>query len=397
MKSSQHQRNSFAHRNLAAVLCFVLVGSSMVGLASGKNILTGIRDSLKSDGSHDDAATGTVQASASEKFDSSCDGQLAAALVQANDLASSTQKELDEEMTKHRAALETIVGLQKDLRDTSTKLGEERDALSQMKDTMTETLETEKSRSKAKLDALEEQAEKDLEALRDVKDGIISSLKEESAATLESAKTTAKKAFEDLKIEKDEKISSLEDQLKMTADELEATMMDELKKARLDKENQVAAITADRDDTVAKLTQTMEDSAKDAAEVLQKTEEEAKTRLMAVEKDRDARLATLKAEMEEAAREAEELLRITKEEADAVLSKQIDTAKQKADDAAAEYEGKISEMNADIKALQENAEKMVVKLAAIERTLEEANAVRTLSDCDLTCSKRCIALPGIYT
>mmetsp|Transcript_4523 Transcript_4523/g.11663 ORF Transcript_4523/g.11663 Transcript_4523/m.11663 type:complete len:656 (-) Transcript_4523:902-2869(-) len=374
MKSPQ-QRICFVYRKSVAILCFMLVGSSMVELASGKNILSGIRDTFKSEGSHDDAATGTVQVDKTDKQQqSSCDGQLAAALVQANDLASSTQKELDQEMTKHKAALETIVDLQQDLRDTSTKLGEEREALSQLKDEMTDALDTEEKRRKEELEALGNQATKDLEAVRGEKDGVISSLKEESAALLESVKNTAQKDLDDLKTEKDGMISSLEAQLKMSADELEATMLAELEKARLDKATKVAAITADRDNTVARLTESMDNAAKDAAEILQKTKEEAKMTLTVVEEDRDVRLAALTEEMEAAAREAAELLRTTKEEADAVLSKQIETSKLEAGDTAAKYEGKLSEKNDDIKALQENAEKMAAKLEALERYVEEANA-----------------------
>lgn len=396
----------------------------MVGLASGKSILSQLGNIMADNmGSADDAATGTVQ-NAAAKQASTCDGQLASALVKANDLISVTQKALDEELAKHKAALETIVDLQKDLAKTNTKLVEARDALGVLKDTMTESLETEKNRSKEELEALKDQTGKTLEALRDEKDDmiamlkqelaelkdtvtksldteknrskeelealkdqtkktletlrdekdeIIAALKEKSASTMESIKDSEAKKFQDLKTTKDEMISSLEAKLKMSSEELEATMRLELDKAKHDKEKEVAEIAANRDAIVAELTQRMEKAAEDAAGILdktqkmvKKTQETYRKKLETTEANRDTLVATLRQSMEEAAKEADELLQTTKDEADALLSKQLETAKQQS-------EKWLSEKNKNIETLEEHTEKMMEKKAAIEQSLEEAN------------------------
>ena len=201
----------------------------MVALASGKNILTGIRDSLKVDAGKtatdfDDAATGTVQADRTAKQEAStCDGQLAAALVQANDLVSTTQSELEKEAAKYLEALENITGLQRELRQATAKVVKGEDALSSLEDKMTGSLKKEQNRSKKELESLKQKSEKDLKALMDEKDKIISSLKEESAALLDSVKKSADKKFQDLETEKNGVIGSLTAQLQMSAEELEAT------------------------------------------------------------------------------------------------------------------------------------------------------------------------------
>jgi hypothetical protein len=373
MKLLIKQRNASA-----AMLLLMLVGCIALGVDGKKNLLQKVMSDGDAPTVDYDAATGTVTNDLF-KVGASCDGQLASALVKAKEIASNTQKELDGELAKHKASLETIVDLQKDLAQTNTKLVEERDALSKLKETLTESLEMEKSRSKEELEAQKAQAQKELVSLRGEKDDIIASLKEEWAQALEAAKESADKKFQDLKTEKDEMISALEAKLKMSSRELQSTMSMELEKAKEDKEKIVAEITADRDATVAKLTTSMQIAASDAAELLLKTQEEATMKLAAVEADRDAQLATLTQNMEEAAKESAELLQTTKNEAKATLLKQKEAAKRQGQKMATEYEKRLSQKNENIKNLQESIEKLTEEKATIERVLEEANSVRIVS------------------
>lgn len=360
------------------VLLFLLVGCCAVGLASGKKNLLSQLGNMMTDSQGEvptidyDAATGTVVNA--QKIDASCDGQLAAALVRAKELASTTRKELDEELAKHKSALETLVELQKDLAQTNTKLVEERGVVIELKDTINESLQVEKNRSKEELEALKNQAQNNLEALRGEKDDIIASLKEGSALALESTTESADMKFQGLKTEKDEIISSLEAKLKMSSEELEATMRMELEKAKEDKETKVAAITADRDATVAELTESTEKAKRDAAEILQKTQEDAAAKLAAVEADRDTQLATLTQTMGDAAKEAVELLESTNGEAKLFLSEQLETTKRQAEIAAAAYQEQLSMGKKNMQNFQEYTNKMMEEKADVEQSLEDINA-----------------------
>jgi hypothetical protein len=357
MKLSKNRHHS------AAVLLFLLVGCCMMTDSQGEIPTIDY-----------DAATGTVVNA--KKIDASCDGQLAAALVRAKDLASTTRKELDEELAKHKSALETLVELQKDLAQTNTKLIEERGVMIELKNTINESLEVEKNRSKEELEGLKKQAQNDFEALKGEKDDIIASLKEESALALESATEMADKKYQGIRTEKDEIISSLEAKLKMSSEELEATMRFELEKANEDKETKVAAITADRDATVAGLTESMEMAKKDAAEILQKTQENAAAKLAAVEADRDTQLATLTQTMEDAAKESVKLLESSNVETKAFLSEQLETTKRQAEIAAAAYQEQLSMGKKNMQNFQEYTKKMMEEKAAVEQSLEDINAVR---------------------
>lgn len=381
MKSPHYLRR----RSLGAVLFFALVGCSSIGLASaGKKGLLGQLGDMMSDGkakgSSDeqhfdiDAATGTVQDSNKA---STCDGQLASALVKANDLQAAAETARDEAHARHNSAIETIGGLEKDLAGTKANLAREADAHGQLKGKMTESLDAEKKRSLEELQAQKDQAQKDFEALRDEKDGLIASLKAESAGALESTKELASKEFQDLKTSKDEIIASLEAKLKMSSEELEATMRMELEKAKKDKESELTRIAADRDSAVASLTEKMEQAAADAAEVLQNTRDEATKQIAALEADRDAKLATLTQTMERAAREAADLLRTTKDEAKAFLMRQVGALKEQAEQARISYDERLAEQNQKIKNLQEYTEKMMEKKATVERSLNEANSENT--------------------
>jgi len=352
----------------------------VVGSASGKkNILSHLGsmmgDSMGGDSASIDydAATGTVQ-DAGSKFQSTCDGQLASALVTSNDLASHTQKRLDDELAKHKESLESIVDLQKNLVKTSTELTAERNALNQLNNRMTESLQAETARSKEEIDALRVRAQKDLDALRGEKDKTIALLKEESAGALESLKTSTKKDYDELKAEKDENIALLEGKLKMSSEELEEQMRLELKKAKENQETKVAEITSDRDAILAELTDRITKVTEDAAEVLKKTQEEAKAKLDAVETDRDTQLEALTKKMEEAAEDAKELLQTTKDEAKSFLLTQVETAKEENEKATTQYEAQLLETDKNIQHLKEFTEKILEKKAAVEKSLKEANA-----------------------
>lgn len=388
MKLSHHRHHRYS---IGSFLVLLLVSCCVIGLASGKNLLSQLGDIMTDGGGGGggdkikktvdyDAATGTVQDIAAKK-DSTCDGQLASALVKSNDLATTTQKERDNALTNHKAALETIAALEQHLAQMGSDLVEERDAVSTLKGERANAVLAEKDR-----------ALKELEALRGEKDGIIASSKEESTRALESVKDNSQKDLQALKEEKDEMISSLEAKLTMSNEELEATMRLELEKAKNDKETTLAAITADRDTTVAELTKTMLQAAEDAAEVLRTTkeeaelklataadvlrmtEEEAKPKLAAVEADRDTRLAELTQRMEQAAEDAAEVLRTTKDEAKAFMLEQVAVVKEQSAQAKTENDERLTEKNKKIKNLQEYTENMLEKKAAVERSLEEGNS-----------------------
>lgn len=363
----------YRHPSLAASLCLVLF--LVLGLASGKSILSQL-GGLMSDNSvskgnvHDDAATGTVQDLESKQA-ASCDGQLAVALVQANDLAASARKEKDEASAKYGEALATIAGLQQDLAHTKSNLEKEIVVLTKIKDTTDQIIQKEKDRAAQELEGTKTKAQQEYEALRDEKDAIFKALEEESVSALGSLREQANEEFQVLKKEADESISSLQAKLRMSNEELEATMRSELEKSKLDKETQIANLTADRDDTVAKLTESMETSAREAAEVLQKTQEEAAATIASLQADRDSKVAALTQEIETAAQKAAEVLQTTKDEAKAFLKQQLEAKKDESDQAKLVNEERLSEKNQNIQKLQEYTEQMLEKKAGIERSLEE--------------------------
>jgi len=379
------------HSIPSSFLLVVLVACCVVGLARGKGLLSQLGDMINDGKGQNgntkgktvdyDAATGTVGPDVDTKQASTCDGQLASALVQANELVTVAQKERDEALANHKGALETITVLKQVLAETGSDLVEERDGLSALKDEMAKDLQAEKDRalkelesSKEESTALKDEMAKALQAEKDRADGIVASLKEESTRALDSVGEESHKEFQALKTEKDEIISSLEAKLKMSSDELEATMRSELEKAKYDKETKVAAVTAERDATVTELTLSMQQASKDAAEVLRRTKEEAKALMLAVEANRDTKLAELTQTMEQAAKDAAEVLQTTKEEAKAFMLKQVAAVKTQSDQAKIENDERLTEKNKKIKNLQEYTEKMLEKKASAERSREEATA-----------------------
>eukprot|EP00537_Pseudo-nitzschia_pungens_P005914 CAMPEP_0172357802 /NCGR_PEP_ID=MMETSP1060-20121228/2131_1 /TAXON_ID=37318 /ORGANISM="Pseudo-nitzschia pungens, Strain cf. cingulata" /LENGTH=703 /DNA_ID=CAMNT_0013078645 /DNA_START=91 /DNA_END=2202 /DNA_ORIENTATION=+ len=376
-----------SHRFVAASLCLLLVLA--LGPAYGKNILSQL-GSLMSDSSGsksvlvDDAATGTVQ-DLEAKQAASCDGQLAVALVQANDLAAAARQERDEALTKHGDSLATIAALEKDLEHTKKNLGKETAKLNRIRDTRDQIIQEEKDRAAKELEETKAKAQQDFEALRDEKDAILKAAEEEAANILQSTKESAAKEyqslensaaqeFKSLKDEKDQAIASLEAKLRMSNEELEATMRSELEKAKRDKETEVAAITADRDNTVSKLTESMEAAAKEAAEILRKTQEEARATIESLEVDRDAKIAGLTQKMEAAAQTAAQVLQTTKDEAKAFLKARLAAKKEESDKATLANEERLAEKNEKIQKLQQYMEQMLEKKATVEESLKEANA-----------------------
>lgn len=351
------------HPSVASSLCLLFLLA--LGPASGKKTilsqLSGLMtDSGASNGSFvDDAATGTVQ-NVDARQAASCDGQLATALVQANDLASTARKEKDEASMQHGRALAKIAGLEQDLVHTKNYLEKDIAELTKVKDNMSQIIQGERDLSAAELEETKTKAQ-------DEKDAILKTLEEESAKTLQ----LAQKEYQTLKEEKDEIISSLEAKLRMSNEELEGTMRSELEKAKVDKETKIAALTADRDDTVAKLEEVIDAAAREAAEILLKTQEEAAATIASLQADRDAKVAALKQEMEATSQKAAEVLQTTKDEAKAFLKQQLEAKKIESEQVKRANEEQLSEKNGKIQKLQEYTEQMLEKKATIERSLEE--------------------------
>ncbi len=302
-----------------------------------------------------DAATGTVVPEVAKK-DMSCDSQLAAALVEAKELAFNIQKELDEESAKNKAALETIVDLQKDLAKTNSNLMNEKDARMELKATMNDTIQEEKDRSAKELEAITNKAKDDLETLREEKDSLIDALKQDHDNKVNSIRERAHEEFQGLKTTTGEVIASLEAKLKMSTDELQETMRQELKKAKEEKETKVAQLTAEMNAAVEDLTLKMEQSETKASELLQQTKAAAAADITAVRTDYDKRLVDMATLMKE----------------------QESSLKEEAEKNAADFEEKLLNKNAIIKNLELKSQQMSETIAANEKSLEEANAVRTL-------------------
>ncbi len=337
----------------AAVL-FLLAGS-----ASGKRNILGniLNDPTKADfpTSSLDAATGTVLSEDSKK-DMSCDGQLASALVEAKDIASKTQKSLDDESHKHKLALETIVDLQKNLAKMNADLLKEKDAFMHLKASMDGEIQAEKDRSSAELEAITTKAKEDLEALRNEKDEAINELQTEAYHTLKSHRELAHMEYQDLKSNMGETIANLEAKLKMSTDELQEQMRLELKKAKEDKETKVAQITAEKKAAIDELIQKIEMAGTESSELLKITKETSESQLEEVKADRDEKLQAMAKSME----------------------MQEETSKQEMEKVSAEYEEKLSGKITEIETLQQKAQEMADKIATKELSLEEAVAVSIL-------------------
>ena len=337
-----------------AALLFLLAGS-----ASGKrNILGNILNDPTKAGvptSSLDAATGTVLNEDSKK-DMSCDGQLAAALVEAKELASKTQKSLDEESHKHKLALESIVDLQKNLAKMNADLLKEKDAFMHLKASMDGEIQAVKDRSSAELEAITTKAKEDLEALRNEKDEAVNELQTEAYHTLKSHQELAHNEFQELKSNMGETIANLEAKLKMSTDELQEQMRLELKKAKEDKDTKVAQITADKKAAIDELIQKSEMAGTESSELLKITKETAEAQFEEVKADRDEKLQAMAKSME----------------------MQEETSKQEMEKVSAEYEEKLSGKITEIETLQQKAQEMADKITTKELTLEEAVAVSIL-------------------
>lgn len=371
------------HRFVPLLVSLILL--CVVGLASGKNLLSRIGDMMTgnkndadrqgnpkktrrrrlleekgSSGNVDyDAATGTVLQDSAAKKEATCDGQLASALVQANDDVTVMKKERDETLADHKLALEKITHLEKVLIQSESNLIEEQDARGAIEIEIARALKVEKDRSM-----------KELTLLKDEKDGIISSLKEESVRVLEQIKEKSQTDFLVLKKGKDEII-----------EELESTLSSELEKAKKEKVTMIASLEADRDATVSKVITEM----KDEIEHLKQDRDTKVAELTAamkvavenMEQDRDTKVTELTQTVQQAAEAAGEVLRTTKDEAKTYLLKQVTIIKDEYAQAKVEFDEHLTEKNKKIKNLQEYTEKMLGKKSSAEQALYDAKSVST--------------------
>jgi DNA repair exonuclease SbcCD ATPase subunit len=394
------------HRHHFVPLFVSLILLCVVGLASGKNLLSQIGDMMtgnKNDADREenpkenhrrrlleekgssgdvdiDAATGTVQDTAAKK-EATCDGQLASALVQANDEVTVMKKERDETLADRKLALEKINHLEKALTQSESNLIEERDARGAIEIEIATALKVEKDRSI-----------NELTLLKDEKDDIISSLKEESVQVLDQVTKKSQTELHTLKKGKDEIIK-----------ELESTLSSELEKAKKEKETMIVSLEADRDATVSKVITEIKDeiehlkqdrdtkvveltaAMKVAVENVEQDRDTKVTELTAamkvavenVEQDRDTKVTELTQTIHQAAEAAAEVLRTTKNEAKTYLLKQVTTIKDDLAQAKVEYDELLTEKNKKIKNLQEYTEKMLVKKSSAEQALYDAKLVST--------------------
>ena len=327
-------------------LVLLLVAGSPSLINAKENILTQIGNTIMTDPSNADdvhledydAATGTVRDKAPR--DNSCDGQLTRDLIRTTERLSKTQKSLEEESSKHKSALETIVELQMSLAKTNTDFVNEKEAKLELQASMDSTIETAVLQTKKDMEELKTKSKDDLEALRKEKDTLIAELNEESTFVLESLRATAHKEFQQLKTEKDEMIAALESKLKMSTDQLQETMKLELEKAKKDKENLVSELSAEKQATVERMTLAMDKASTEASEKLEKA---------------------------------------TKETEAAVASLQAERAKQ-VESLQALMEKEVSERNTEIESLRDMKEKLKQIIATHEQALEAANSVRTNHD-----------------
>ncbi|KAL3936090.1 MAG: hypothetical protein SGARI_002710 [Bacillariaceae sp.] len=222
-----------------------------------------------------DAATGTVphmetaeEKAAKQKAQemATCDGQMAAAMVQANERQVTAEKERDVAVKEHSAAVDKIVDIQTLLRQMEKQVAESATTLKETKEQAKETLEATQAK-----------------ALKDQ-----NVLKEEKASALKQEKERHGEEMAALKEDKDEIIDTLQKKLKMNTQELQRTLQEELEKARTDRDTKlaelqnkmdaaVAELENDRDTQVARLKQQMDAAITDSTTMLQTTKDEAKT------------------------------------------------------------------------------------------------------------------------
>jgi hypothetical protein len=283
-----------------------------------------------------DAATGTVpriltpEEKASKQAAqeaATCDGQMAIALVKANEKQAEAEQERDVALRERTAALQKVESVQSLLVQLESKLEAERTAHK------ADNEESARIVKEAQENARREQA----------------LLMEEKATALRLEKEKHRQQLETLKEEKDEIIVALQDKLKMTSAELQRKLQEELEKARTYSDNKLAALQSKMESAVTDL-----------------------------ENERDTRVATLKRQMELAAEEAARVLQTTKDEAKEYMLQQVNAVKNELAQSRAQHQDTMNEKNKKIKNLEEYTKKMMEKKSNVERDLDAAIEVRSL-------------------
>lgn len=190
-----------------------------------------------------DAATGTVtlteeQHRLAEKA-SSCDGQLAQALVNANDAEFKAQQERDEALQAKQVAMDQIAQLQKTIQN----------------------LESQMEETKARVTMAEQEKESAVQQVVQQKDGELEALKVQLAEADSKERATVAATEQ----AKDEEISSLKTQLEATKGDVETQLRDQVEQVNAEAEAKVAEITAQ-----------MKQQKKESDELLAATKEESK-------------------------------------------------------------------------------------------------------------------------
>lgn len=308
---------------------------------------------------HIDAATGTVshmvsaEEKAREAAAQSCDGQMAAALVRANQLATIAEEERDVAVTENAAAAKMIHKLEETIVQLETALAEEKTARERdVRDAAKSMQESKESAAQA-LQETKDRAERVLTETQETLKQEMEALTEEKSNLLKMQKELAKAEMELLRTEKDDMIASLETKLKMTSDDLQSKLQEELDKVRADRDTKLTDLKAKTEAAVASI------------------EKDRATKLADLQDKLDRSMEAL--EMHEA--EAARLLKTTKEEAKTYMLNQVSAVKDELVLTKKEHEKTLDAKNEKIRNLEEYTKKVMEKKSNIEQSLESSMSV----------------------
>jgi hypothetical protein len=323
---------------------------------------------------HIDAATGTVPhlvsagARARESASQTCDGQMAAALVRANQLATVAEQERDSAIARHAADAGAVAALEGTVAQLKAALEAEKLAHEQDVQTAAQLLDVTKEAASQTLQETKEEARRVLVESQEESRRAMADLKTQHTSLLKMRKEEAEAELESLRTEKDDIIASLQTKLKMTSDDLQRKLQEELEKARADRDSTLADLKAKMEAAIAEVENDRDSKLADLVDKMDSA-------IAALEKDRDAKIAALEVKMQDAATEASRVLQTTKEEAKAYMLRQVSAVTDELVQTKLEHEKSLSSKNEKIKNLEDYTKKMMEKKSDIEHSLLEAMSV----------------------
>jgi hypothetical protein len=331
---------------------------------------------------HYDAATGTVphmvspEVKARESAAQTCDGQMAASLVRANNLATIAEQERDSAIAKHSAAVDAVANLEDTIVQLKAALQKEKLAHEQEVQSAGQLLhETKVGASQSLLDA-KDLARTVLDESQQAARREIADLKAEHSRMLTIRKDAAEAELDSLRIEKDDIIASLHTKLTMTSDELQLKLQEEVDKVRADRDSKLASLKAKMEAAVADLEQDRDMKIADLRNKMDRA-------VAALERDRDTKVSALESKMEDAAVQAARILQTTKEEAKAYVLSQVSAVTDDLVQTKMENESLLKARNEKIKNLEDYAKKMMEQKSDVDHALHEAVLVSFRQSIDL--------------